>query len=973
VKPTPPHLWRSVDEFGGASECADWLNAEFPAPIDPVDRRHFMKIMGATFAMVGLGACSKQPRGTIVPYLEDRAGMIQGRPLHFATALLRGGYATGVIVKSHEGRPTKVEGNPRHPSSLGGASVFEQAALPQLYDPDRSQTVLERGEIQTWDNFLESLSTELRAKKNVGGRGMHILIEPSSSPTLQDQVTQLRNRYPEAQWYQWEPASRFNIHEGCRLVFGQPLEPHYRLDIVDVIVALDSDFLLEEPDSLRLARLFARRRSFEDVRTTRPIRLYVAEPTMTITGTVADTRVALSPSQISALVAQLIDRLGRPENSTTASAKIGPLTPESTEWLDRVTADARGAGPRCVILAGPRQPAPVQAAIQQMNLRLGSVNQAIDYFVPATGGSSDPERLRQLCSALEASAADFVLLLGGDPVATAPPELGLREKLKHARYSVHWGEYQNDTAKTCQWHVPAAHSLESWSDARAADGTVSIVQPLIAPLYGGRSLHELLAACLEDFSSSDYELTRRYWQQNGHWPDFENYWAQALQSGIVENSATNPVAPDHPNLVLPALPSPAPPDQIEISFHFDPSLWDGRYANCAWLQELPRPISKVSWDNPAFISAALAHGLGLQNGDMIELKAGAQTLEIPAWIQPGQATKTISLALNTGRSAYGRVSSLGGFDTYQLRGAGDLWNRSGVQIKKLNRTYQLVSTQLHHAMEGREPVRLVDRAEVAGDREVVPKDESARQLINPAQLLTAPLQWGMVVNLNACIGCNACMIACQAENNISVVGKDQVWRGREMYWIRVDSYFDGDLANPKVHHQPVPCMHCETAPCELVCPVAATLHSSEGLNQQVYNRCIGTRFCSNNCPYKVRRFNFLQYADLRTPAWQLMWNPEVTVRTRGIMEKCTYCVQRIRNAEIDAEIGKRTLGPDEVVPACAQTCPAEAIIFGDIKNPAGRAARLKTSPLNYALLGQLNTRPRTTYLAKVKPELRICR
>ncbi len=965
MKRQTPHFWRSVDELSDAAECAPWLTGEFPAAAEPVDRRHFVKIMGATFAMAGLGACSKQPQESIVPYVQDPHGMTQGRPLHFATVLLRDGYATGVIVKSHEGRPTKVEGNPRHPASLGGASVFEQAAISQLYDPDRSQNILERDAIQTWDVLLDHLSDELRAKKGVRGRGIHILIENSSSPTLQAQIAEFQNRYPEAQWHHWQPAPRFNIHEGCRQLFGQPLEPEYQLDSVDVLIALDSDFLFEEPDSLRLARAFGRRRSFENGAATRPIKLYAAEPTMTLTGTVADWRIAVAPSRIGPLLLQIAIRLGANMRTPGTPAETPP--PGIVEWLDRLVADAKEAGSRCLFLTGPRQPAPVQAMVQSLNHQIGSAGAAIRYLSPVIGNASDPlEGLRELCSALDNKSADFVLVLGGDPVATAPPELGLNTKLRRARYSLHWGEYQNETAKACVWHLPAAHSLETWSDARASDGTISIVQPLIAPLYGGRSLHELLAACLEDFSSSDYQIIRQYWQQKGHWADFELAWEQALRDGVVPNTALEPITVGEAK--LPALAPPGTPDQIEISFHLDPTLWDGRYANCAWLQELPLPISKVSWDNPAFISAELAHRLDLRNGDMVELAVGQQRLAIAVWIQPGQAPNVVSLLLNSGRAPYGRVSSLTGFATYQLRGGSDLWNRSGCRIRKLNETYQLVSTQLHHAMDGREPVRLVDRSDLEKEQVVVSPEAARSEIINPSELLTAPLQWGMVVNLNACIGCNACMIACQAENNISVVGKDQVWRGREMYWIRVDSYFDGDLANPRVHHQPVPCMHCETAPCELVCPVEATLHSAEGLNQQVYNRCIGTRFCSNNCPYKVRRFNFLQYADLKTPVRQLMWNPEVTVRTRGIMEKCTYCVQRIRNAEINAEVANRSLGPDEVVPACAQSCPTEAIIFGDIKNHAGRAARLKRSPLNYALLGELNTRPRTTYLAKVKPE-----
>jgi MoCo/4Fe-4S cofactor protein with predicted Tat translocation signal len=957
-------LWRSLDEFAGDEECASWLNAEFPTPIEAVDRRQFMKIMGASFALAGLGACSKLPQEQIVPYIEDPRGLTVGRPLHFATALLRNGYATGVVVESREGRPTKIEGNSQHPSSLGSAGVFEQASLQSLYDPDRSQTVLNRGEIQNWEVFLDRLSAEMRTLKASQGKGFHVLSESYSSPTLADQFAQMRMRFPEAKWYQWDAASRFNVQEGCRLAFGTPFEPQYDFSAADVVIALDSDFLLEEPDHLRLARMFGRRRSYEDPKGTKPVRLYVAESTMTITGSMADRRLPVSPSKIGSLVAQISEKLGVPGEAL--SHGTSSLSSEVQAWIGEVITRAKEAGARSFFVAGPRQSAAVHAALHRINALLGSANTAIHYVPPATGPISNPvQDIQQLCAALEKDMVSCLLVCGGDPIVTAPRSFKLAERLRQARFSVYWGEYVNATAKSCIWHIPAAHSLETWSDARAADGTISLLQPLIAPLYNGRSLHELLAAFLDDFSSRDYELVRQYWQRHGQWQDFERSWNAALHDGQVPNTAAAPATVSSASSPLPALPAAGDQSQIEISFHLDPSLWDGRYANSAWLQELPRPTSKLCWDNPALISAELAHKSGLSNGDLVELKAGDRKLEIAVWIQPGQAPNVVSLWLNPGRQPHGRVSRLTGFATYELRGIEDLWSRSDCQIRKLGRSYQLVSTQMHHAMEGREPVRLVDESELKAGKTVSAPEED-KELINPAEQLTAPLQWGMVINLNACIGCNACMIACQAENNISVVGKDQVWRGREMHWIRVDSYFEGDPTNPSVHHQPVPCMHCETAPCELVCPVEATLHSSEGLNQQVYNRCIGTRFCSNNCPYKVRRFNFLQYADLKTPAPQLLWNPEVTVRTRGIMEKCTYCVQRIRNAEINAEVEHRSLGPDEVVPACAQACPTEAIVFGDLKNPSGHAARLKTSPLNYALLGDLNTRPRTTYLAKVK-------
>ena len=532
--------------------------------------------------------------------------------------------------------------------------------------------------------------------------------------------------------------------------------------------------------------------------------------------------------------------------------------------------------------------------------------------------------------------------------------------------------YDDETSAGCHWHVPESHFLESWSDAVASDGSTSIIQPLIAPLYGGYSRHQLLALFLGQVSTEDHDIVREYWKSNGNWDDFEKQWRQGLSDGIFPlNLAPVLSNTSGSNSLQPIAPISEESLEIELSFHPDPTLWDGRFANNGWLQELPKPFTRLTWENPALVSPALARELQVVSGDIVEIRTDTGTLEIPIWILPGQAKRTISLYLGGGRSRAGHVGNGAGFNSYRLRDLQSLWFVRKATVLKKGTFHQLVSTQFHHGMQGRDPVRTRTfeefRQQQIPKTELAEKPEPDQTLYNFGEMLTAEHQWGMVINLNTCIACNACVVACQSENNIPVVGRDQVWHGREMHWIRIDHYYEGEPDSPKLYHQPVPCMHCETAPCELVCPVEATLHSAEGLNQQIYNRCIGTRYCSNNCPYKVRRFNFLQFADTKTPSLQLGWNPQVTVRSRGVMEKCSYCVQRIRAVEIDAEKENRRIKDGEIIPACAQVCPAEAITFGDIKEKDSLVAELKRSPLNYGLLEELNTRPRTTYLAKVVP------
>ncbi|MBV8900318.1 MAG: TAT-variant-translocated molybdopterin oxidoreductase [Verrucomicrobia bacterium] len=974
--PAPRRFWRSLDELSESDEFWAWARREFPEGAselsDGVGRREFLRVMGAALAMAGLGACSRQPQLKIVPYVEQPEEILPDRPLFFSTAMTLGGFATGLLVRSNEGRPTKVEGNPSHPSSLGATGPLEQAAVLQVYDPDRSRVVLHEGNIETFGALLDAILGEMERQRPERGRRFRLLTGALSSPTLVSQINALRAALPEMKWHQWEPFSRWSIYRAAQLTTGQAAEPEYRLEKADVIIGLDYDFLGIAPDRIKLAKAFAARRRFDRDDFGDPNTLFVAEPALTITGSVAQARLPLAAREINWLTQSLGARLQ--VCPPPAKGAEGPVR----GWLEAAVAALREKGGRSLVLAGPGQDAGTHALIHSINQKLGNLGQTVTYRQVAAADPVDHlASLHDLVNDLESGAADSVLVLGGNPVFTAPADFKLGDRLRRARFSLYAGLYDDETADCCRWHMPERHFLESWSDTRAVHGETSIVQPLIAPLYGGISVHQLLGAFLGQPAAVDYDIVRDYWRRHGNWgQDFEKQWRQVLSDGVIADTATpeinlSPGAAPAPGAAPPAAPASEPgrDEGYEVTFAPDPTLWDGQFANNAWLQELPKPFSKVTWGNPAVISPWAAQQLRVQNGDVIRLRREGAALEIPVWIQPGQAERTVTLYLGNGRQRAGRVGNGTGVNTYPLRLSSALWCCSGVQVERVGRYVQLAETHLHHSMHGRDFLRSLPLHEFkAGKRPEgrEPDPERDETLYTPTKLDTARHQWGMSINLSTCIGCAACVIACQAENNIPSVGADQVTRGREMHWIRVDHYFEGDPANPRIYQQPVPCMHCETAPCELVCPVEAAVHSSDGLNQQVYNRCVGTRYCSNNCPYKVRRFNFLQYADTKTPSSQLVWNPQVTVRSRGVMEKCTYCIQRIRTTQIQAQEENRPIREGEIVPACAQACPAGAIVFGDVADPHSEVSRLKSLRLNYSMLGELNTRPRTTYLARVE-------
>lgn len=973
--------WRGLEELANTKEFQESIHNEFaPEVVGKVDlgRRDFLKLMGASFLLAGLNACTRQPEEKIFPYVKPPEQLVGGKPLYYATANIRGGYAYGVLVESHEGRPTKVEGNPEHPASLGATDVFSQAAVLTLYDPDRSQVVKHLGEISTWEAFVAAISTALEGLKTKQGAGLRILTETITSPALAAQLQTILTALPAAKWHQYEPANRDNAREGARLAFGEYVETQYRFDQADVILALDADFLVDLPGSLRYSREFtAKRRVVDGAKAMN--RLYAIESSPTLTGTMADHRLSLRANEVESFARMLairglhIEGLGA--QMEARDPQLSVLDSQLSKWIDALARDLQSHRGTSLVIAGEQQPPAVQALAHAMNHALGNIGKTVYYTAPVEVVPTNQfESLRELAADMETGKVEMLLMLGGNPIFTAPAELNFSEKLAKVPTRIHLSLYDDETSEFCHWHIPEAHALETWSDARAYDGTASILQPLIAPLYGGKSAHEVLAVFTGQAGRSSHDVVRDYWKAQSNSPDFEKFWQTSLHDGFVAGTAFSPKSVELRGSSNPRPATRNPQPGIEIIFRADPHIGDGRFANNGWLQELPKPLTKLTWDNAALISPKMAERLNLANEDVVELKYNGRSQNAPVWITPGHPDNSVTVNFGYGRTRAGKLGTGTGFNAYALRTSEAAWFGGGVEIRKTGEQYKLATTQMHHSMENRHLVRSGTLAEFNQHPDFVHEmgHEPPRELTLYPEHKYEGYSWGMSIDLNSCIGCNACAIACQAENNIAVIGKEQVAVGREMHWIRVDRYYEGDPDDPATHHQPVTCMHCENAPCEPVCPVGATVHSNEGLNEMVYNRCVGTRYCSNNCPYKVRRFNFLLYSDFETPSLKMLRNPDVTVRSRGVMEKCTYCVQRINEARITAKKEDRNVHDGEIVTACQQVCPTQAITFGDMNDPNSRVAKLKASQLSYGLLTDLNTRPHTTYLAKLRnpnPEL----
>ena len=997
--------WRSLEELADTSAFREYVQREFPAQAseftDPAGRRQFLKLMGASLALAGVGACTRQPDEDIVPYVRQPEEIVPGRPLFYATTMPIGGVGMPLLAENHMGRPTKLEGNPEHPASLGAADVLSQASILGLYDPDRSRTILHRGEVKTWSSFSAALLAAMNTQRALQGQGLRILTEPVSSPSVVDQIQSILAEFPSAKWHQWDAV--FGVRQG-----GAPASaPIYRFDNADVILSLDGDFLGSGPGAVRYAKDFSKRRKISTPQD-QLNRLYVVEPVPSLTGAKADHRLAMRASEIHGFAQALSAAIGG--GGAAAPAPGGAA--DTGRWISAVAADLAAHRGRSVVVAGDHQPAAVHDLARQMNEALGNVGSTVEYVAPVVASPADgAASLADLTADLTAGRVNLLVILGGNPVFTAPADIRFGEALRTLTTraqdpltAVHLGLYHDETAEICTWHIPEAHFLEAWGDVKSFDGTVSMIQPLVAPLYDGHSAIEVLAIMNTTPGQPAMDLVKAYWAKTlGGDAEMNAMWRRTLHNGfqagqsilsaapagaaatVAATTATagsKPAAPSRPGSTppaaappQPAAPAPAPISGggLEIIFRPDPNILDGRFANSGWLQEFPKPLSKVTWENVAYVSVRTADRLGLSTGDVIDVRYQGRAVEIPAWIMPGMADETVCVHFGYGRRRAGRVGTGIGADTFVLRSSKAPWFDRGAEIVATGTSHTLASTQNHFMMEGRHPVRVVDTDDYRNDPHVV-----AAMGHVPAKDLTlypqehpfsqgAQYKWGMAIDLNSCTGCQACIAACIAENNIPVVGKSQVERSREMHWLRVDTYFEGNPEAPDgVFHQPVPCMQCENAPCEPVCPVAATVHSDEGLNDMVYNRCVGTRYCSNNCPYKVRRFNFMLYSDFTTPEIMGQRNPDVTIRSRGVMEKCTYCVQRINQARIDAKTEGRKIRDGEVQTACQQTCPADAIVFGDLLDTSSKVAQLKQQQRNYGLLEDLGTRPRTTYLAVVR-------
>jgi len=1013
--------WKSLEQVAESPEYSKWVDDEFPHrdSIKDVDRRTFLKVMGASLALAGLAGCRNLPQDKLVPYVKAPEDRIPGKSLYYASAFSFGGYANGVLVQSFDGRPTKIEGNPDHPASLGSADAFTLSHILNLYDPDRQAPLTHNGLASTWDEFLSHARTVLKAQRAAGGSKVRILSETVTSPTLIAWIEKFIKANPGAKWHSYESLHRDNVKAGSQMAFGENLLPIYDLAKASCIVSLDADLFHGMPGSIRYARDFASRRDLAD--DGRINRLYAFQTAPNLTGSAADHTWSLKPSDLEAVALALAARFGA--NVTGGKSAV----PDKV--LDAIVADLKAHQGEALVVAGDQAPASVHAACHAINAAIGAFGSTVkfaDNFEGVPG--SQVESLQTLVQDMRAGAVDVLIILGGNPAYSAPSDLKFGEAMRKVANTWRLSSIPDETSELSKWHLPQAHELEAWGDARAYDGTVSIVQPLIEPLFNGKSSLELIAA-LSDKPIDGLTLVQEAYEAKAG-AGFDTAWQDMLNNGVLANSAA---ATKVPALKAVALNPVLKSGGIEAILIGDPTVRDGSFANNGWQQEMPKPLTKLTWDNAVHMSPKTADQLGVAFEERVTVTIGDASVVAPVFVQPGHPDDAVTLHLGYGREKAGKVGTGTGFNFGLLRTSDSPYHAANVTIAKAGGKHPLASAQMHHSMEGRDIVREGSLAEFKTNPSLTPEGEHVEEdpKLGPYYNLSEEwaqdkdyAQWGMAIDLNTCIGCNACAIACQSENNIPTVGKIEVQRGREMHWIRIDRYYrvvdagkardveqdgfknphgphepetasvKGDVLDPnriQTVFQPIPCMHCETAPCEPVCPVAATVHSHEGLNQMVYNRCVGTRYCSNNCPYKVRRFNYHNYqigqneqignkpygnrnfqGSEDMPLLKMISNPNVTVRSRGVMEKCTYCVQRINQARIDAKKELRAIKDGEIVTACQQACPTQAITFGNIADPNSMVRKKKSEKRNYSLLRHLNTVPRTTYLGKVRnPNLEV--
>lgn len=955
-------FWRSLDELAETAEFRRFLESEFPALASPpigIDRRSLLKCMSVALAFAGLTACTGEPDEEALPYVNEPESVVPGRPKWYATAVTLNGFALPALGKTHVGRPTKLEGNPDHPATHGATDPFLQASLLTLYDPDRSQSPRHFGHPASWSAFEAEIVARASETARREGEGFRLLTGAITSPTLLRRIGSLLEQWPNARWHVHEPVNGDLAYEATSRVFGRPLDRHLMLEGAEIVVSLDDDFFGPGPrQAIHARRWAARRQAFQ--KGEGDCRLFVAEATPSLTGAMADERLVTATLRIEAVGHAVAARLG------LKSASAPELSASERHWVERAVAAIRSHPGRALVTVGPQCPSELQALGLLVNEHIGAFSATLRFTEPIAAMPPDGTRsFEKLTQDMAAGRVATLAVIESNPVYTSPSDVDFRAAMENVPLRIHAGLHYDETAILSHWHVPLAHELESWGDARAVDGTASVLQPLIRPFRDVRPLLALVDNLTGVLTSSDRETVRQTWRTD--WGEnFEARWRETLLRGFVAESAPPFVTPEVRDR---GIATPRHFEGLTVVFRPDPTIWDGRFGDNPWLQETPKPFTKATWGNVVLVSPALAEAHGIGNGDELRIEANGRAITGPAWVMPGQETNTLTLTFGYGRSRTGSLGDGLGYDAYRLRPGDSSWLIAGATVTPTGEHLNVASTQLHQAMDGFDFIRTVDFADL--EPRTAPADQSpagqdARApTFYPVRQWDSP-SWGMSIDVDLCIGCNACVVACVAENNIAMVGKDQVAEGREMHWLRVDHYYEGDPAAPKFYSQPVPCMHCEQAPCEMGCPVNAAVHSFDGLNLQVYNRCIGTRTCSSYCPYKVRRFNWFDLTGGDAEELRAARNPDVTVRGRGVMEKCTYCVQRISEARIAAKIEGRPIQDGEIRTACQQACPTQAITFGDVTDAQSAVSRKKASPRNYTLLEEANTWPRTSYLARIE-------
>ena len=995
--------WRSSSELDQADEYKKFLHKEFQEDASLLEegdsRRTFIKLLGATTALAGLTGCSiRRPKQFIKPYSKMPEYLSPGMSLFYASTLSIDEDVLGVLVESQEGRPTKIEGNPLHPNSLGAANALHQASILNLYDPDRVQHITLNNDSKSVADFESWIKTNRNDLKKTKGQGLSVLMEANVSPTFHRSIQGFKSQYPLADIVRYSPVNRDNQTQGLYSLFGKYVSPQYDFKAADVVVSFDCDFLGNETSQVRSTKEFSSRR---DPETGALNRLYSFENSFSITGAKADHRYRIKSVDIPAVVAFVALSVFKVKKYVVPNTILGPLEKAasvvskgiSEKTLGIIVDDILKSGKKSLILAGQTQPRGVHSVVALINQALGSVNSVVSYYdLPFSKHkyvvNDSVSSISTLVSNMKRGTVDTLIILGGNPVYNAPSDLGFGDALSKVETTLYLTEQQNETSVACHWVIPKSNFLEMWSDAMSLDGTLSLVQPLIQPMGDSFSSQELISL-LSGGTKNGYSLVRNTWRRT--LSSFNEKWELWLHDGVIgKEKNKRDVSPrDSDALVLDV--SSVFSDslfnsQLEIVFKSSFSLYDGRFINNGWLQELPDPITKLTWDNTALLSRKTAQELNLKNEDLVRLSTRHGEIETPVYVLPGHADHSITLTLGYGQKNAGRVGELTGFNVNPIRTTSEFNVVHSSTVIKQNKTYPLASTQDHGSLEGRPIYREATVSEYKKNPEFAKEmveTPPLKSLFNEIKYDTG-YQWGLAIDLTKCTGCNACVVGCQSENNIPIVGKEQVLNGREMHWIRIDRYFEGDMDDPEIVEQPMTCLQCELAPCEQVCPVAATVHTEEGLNDMVYNRCVGTRYCLDNCPVKVRRFNFFDYHQrhpqsqpkerehlfdyMREPdvALQKQFNPDVTVRMRGIMEKCTYCVQRISKAKIHAKNESRLVRDGEILTACQQTCPADAIVFGNILDPDSHVSKMKKQSRDYHILQQLHLKPRTSFLASIR-------